>query len=143
MSRHHHQPDITGRFEIRPFSIGGLHVSEVTGSFSLNVKGPATPSLALNPTTGALPDESEGTTVNDDLVANVSGGTKPYTVGVTGLPAGVSAAELDQPDGSVNVVLEGAPAAGSASGSPYMVAVDVTDSTPAASASARRPLTVR
>ncbi len=118
-------------------------MSEVTGSFSLNVKGPVGPALALNPTSGALPDETEGTPVVDDVVANVSGGTKPYTVGVAGLPSGVTATELDQPDGSVNIVLEGTPAGGSASGSPYTVAVDVTDSATAAAASARRPLTVR
>lgn len=122
-------------------------MASVTGSFSVNVKPGVVPppALALNPSTGALPDETEGVAlpVAGDLVAQVSGGVPPYTFAITGLPAGVNAAENPpNADGSVDIVLEGTPAAGSASGSPYTVGVVVTDAGPAA-ASARRPLSVR
>src|SRR5882672_1053552 len=124
---HHddHGKNIHGRFETS-IRIGGIHVAQVTGSFSVNVKAAAA-ALALNPNSGALPDETEGVAVADK-VAVVSGGTPPYTYDITGLPAGVAAVENDNGDGTFTVALSGAPAAGSAAGSPYTVAVTVTDS---------------
>ena len=115
-------------------------MSTVTGSFSVNVKAAAA-ALTLNPNSGALPDETEGVAVADK-VAVVSGGTPPYTYNITGLPTGVAAVENDNGDGTFTVALSGAPAASSAGGSPYTVAVTVTDSATAAMATASRPLTV-
>jgi len=141
---HHddHGKNIHGRFETS-IRIGGIHVAQVTGSFSVNVKAPIQPPPPLTevPNSGPLPDETEGVTVSDK-VAVVSGGTPPYTYDITGLPAGVTAVENDNGDGTFTVALSGAPAAGSAAGSPYTVAVTVTDSATAATATATRPLTV-
>lgn len=119
-------------------------MSQVTGSFSLNVKivTPPPPVLALVPSSGALPDETEGVAVSDK-VAVVSGGTPPYSYDIAGLPAGVSAVENDNGDGSFTVALAGTPDAGDAADSPYTVSVTVTDSATAASATASRPLTVK
>jgi hypothetical protein len=139
----HPDETIDGKFEFR-IHLGGFRVAQVTGSFSVNVKAATPPPnpLTLNPTSGALPDEIEGVAVSD-VVAVVSGGTPPYTYDITGLPAGVSAVENDNGDGSFTVALSGSPNTGDAAGSPYTVAVAVTDSAAAATARATRSLNVK
>ena len=121
-------------------------MSEITGSFSLNVKPGSANALALVPTSGSLPQETEGVAVAGDLIAKVSGGVPPYTYDIEGLPAGMSATEIDNGDGSFSVEATGTPAAGASTGGDgagnYTVSVDVKDSATAAAASARRPLTV-
>jgi len=119
-------------------------MAEVTGSFTIVVVASTPPPnpLAITPSSGALPAEVEGQPVPAAPFATVSGGLPPYSYAITGLPAGVTATESPSADGvagDVDLALTGAPNAGDAAGSPYTVAVVVTDSaTPASTASLRR-----
>lgn len=114
--------------------IGGLKVANVTGNFSVTVvpatpPPPPPPPLVLTPATGTLPSEQEGVDVGNVLMTTVSGGVSPYTYQFSGLPAGVTAIEVANPDGSFGIQLAGSPAAGDAGN--YSITVIVTDSGPA------------
>ena len=117
-------------------------MSQVTGSFSVSVKpgGSSTP-VTIEPSSGNLPDEQEGVTV-DDKVATVSGGTPPYNYTFAGQPDGITFAETDNGDGSFDIRAQGMPLAGDAAKSPYTVTVTVNDSA-SPSARATRQLSVR
>jgi hypothetical protein len=127
------------------FEIEDHQMSQVTGSFTINVIGatpPPTP-LAIDPSTGALPDETEGAPVSG-VVATVSGGVPPYSYEITGQPDGVTFNEAPSADGEpgdADITIAGAPVVGSAANSPYTVEIVVTDSaTPSASAKLSRSI---
>ena len=120
-------------------------MSTVTGTYTVAVS-PATPlpnPLKITPASGSLPAETEGQAVSG-VVATVSGGVPPYNYQITGQPAGVTFGEVPSADGVTgdqDIVLQGAPAVGSAAGSPYTVSIVVTDSaTPAATASVSKQI---
>jgi hypothetical protein len=135
---------IHGQFDIK-IQLGECVMAQAIGTFSLVVAPGTTPNpLALTPASGALPQETEGVAVTADAVATVSGGTPPYNYTFTGLPAGISANETPNPDGSVAITLAGTPAVGASAQSPYTVIVTVNDSaTPSATASIKRGLGIR
>lgn len=95
-------------------------------TINLNINPAAPAPLTVNPDAVSLPDETVGVAVSNVPVAQVSGGTPPYTQPVidpaspSPLPPGLSAAI----DASGNVTISGTP---SASGSGTFV-LDVSDS---------------
>jgi hypothetical protein len=141
---HEESQHIHGHFDFKIHG-GFFHMTQVSGSFSVKVSAAAPPpaQLAITPSSGALPDETEGVAIVSDAVAKVTGGVPPYTYSVTGLPAGVNAVETVNADGSADVTLSGTPSPGDAALSPYTVSVVVTDSATAAAARATRTLNVR
>ena len=66
--------------------------------------------LTLTPNGGALPDETVGTPVNDE-VTTISGGTPPYTFAVTAgaPPDGTQLFSTENADGTETLTLEGTP----------------------------------
>ena len=103
-------------------------MSTVSGSFNL-VVNPAVNQLTLTPSSGTLNPETEGVNDPGQLVCEVTGGTQPYTFQATGVPNGLSLAQAPAPDGvGVDVILSGTPVVGDATGSPYTIALTVTDS---------------
>lgn len=113
-------------------------MSVVTGNFSLVVNAATPPPnpLTITPASGALAPETEGVADPGTVIANVKGGTAPYTFAATGVPSGMDLKQQSNADGkTVDVVLEGAPAVGDAAGSPYALVITVTDSAPVANVS--------
>ncbi len=117
------------------FCIEEDFVGQVTGSFSVNVKAGAAP-VSIVPSTGALPDETEGVAISDK-VAIVSGGVPPYNYVFAGQPDGIGFVEKDNFDGTFTILAQGTPSVGDAAGSPYTVTVTVTDSSPATQSAVR------
>jgi hypothetical protein len=124
----------------------GETMSTVTGTFTVSVAPaigpPPPPALAINPASGSLPGEVEGTAIAAGVVATVSGGVPPYSYTITGQPAGVTFSEVPSADGiagDADVVIAGTPAAGDSTGGDgkgnYNVSIVVTDSASPAAAS--------
>lgn len=115
-------------------------MSKVTGNFSL-VVNPATTQnpLVMTPSSDALIAETEGVNDPGQKIAEVSGGTPPYTFSATGVPDGMDLTQQPDADGTgADVMLEGTPTVGDAAQSPFTIAITATDSaTPAAQARAR------
>lgn len=84
---------------------------KVTATFQMNVTGGNAAALSLTPNGGNLADAAVGIAVQDELVTTVSGGQAPYEFAVTNgaLPDGLELNAVQNPDGSVNVVLDGTP----------------------------------
>jgi hypothetical protein len=142
----HDTKHIHGHFDVKIHG-GVFHMTQATGSFSLTVSAAAPPPNppVLTPSSGALPGATEGVAVVAQVVTKVSGGVPPYTYAITGVPAGLVASEVTNPDGSANVQLDGTPSAGDSTGGDgkgnYNIGVNVTDSAPAG-VSASRTLNV-
>jgi large repetitive protein len=103
-------------------------MSSITGNFTVTV-APTTPPpnpLTMTPQGGNLPGETQGTADQGDTVAQISGGTGPYTYQITGgsLPPGMSLQETQNADGSSTVTIEGTPTQSGA----FSFALTVTDS---------------
>lgn len=100
-------------------------MTTVNGSFTVTV-APAAQALTMTPQGGNLPQETQGTADQGDVVCVVSGGTAPYTFQLTGgsLPPGMSLASTTNADGSETITIEGTPTQSGA----FSFALSVTDS---------------
>jgi hypothetical protein len=88
-------------------------MAKVTVTFSVHVgpqAPPPPPALAVTPSGGSLPDETVGSDLGQEKIADISGGTPPYSPQVVNgsLPPGTSLV-LDSTGTSLE--LEGAPTA--------------------------------
>jgi hypothetical protein len=146
----HHEKPV--RFKILIELEGETSMGQITvGPFNVNV-GPSTPpptGPTANPTTGTLPQETEGVADAGDLVATISGGTPPYAFSnIAGLPPGMQLNEGPSADGvtgDVDVTISGTPSAGDSTGGDgagnYSITFTVTDAAGAtAQVRATKPL---
>lgn len=120
------------------------NMSTVTGTFSLQVNAANANPLTITPASGTLNAETEGVNEPGQVVANVSGGTAPYTFEATGMPDGMDLRQQPGADGGsdVDIVIEGTPTAGDAANSPFSIVITATDSAPTP-AQAKRLLVVK
>lgn len=118
-------------------------MAQATATYTVTVKaGAQTGVITITPSSGQLPDETEGVSTSDEVAvvsvdANV---VLPLQYTFSGQPDGVSFQETDNGDGTFTIQTAGAPAVGSAGD--YTIDVVVSDSGPSV-APAKANVTVR
>jgi hypothetical protein len=117
------------------------NMAQITANVTLQVN-PATTGggLAFAANLNLQP-ETEGVNDPGQVLGTVSGGTAPYTFSATGVPSGDTLSQQPSADGKpgdVDVVISGTPATGDAAGSPYTIALTITDAAGATATAAMK-----